>query len=416
MSKRILKQFSYRRMVRFFSACFLILLMLYTNTAYAQLSQDDLNAIAQNSVFYKAGFPCTSGGAGQLAGSDNATKIWNFLASKGLTAQQVAGVMGNLQAESGFEPRLVEYGKINSRGEISVQGKPSSLDDTMVIDGKTGYGLAQWTSLGRQQGLHDAAVKAGTTDGDLGVQLDYLYSEAQGRPVVNPFHKTPAEALGAPNEWEGLKRMQDVASATIFWHAEFEISNDDASRVQNRVNLANALFAQYGGDTGTAPSGQVIGSGCGSAGVVGGYSLPVDRRFYDEHQDWFTKPHHDYPAADIPVPSNTPIYSMSAGTIVLAPTNGDCGTGVEIDAGNGVRFLYCHGSDGGSVEGARNGDRVQPGQLIMHSDNTGSSTGPHVHVGIRVNGTNFCPQQLFTGIASGSIPDIQSLPTSGCTY
>ena len=39
-----------------------------------------------------------------LTGKTNEEKIWNFLASKGLNAFGVAGLMGNLYAESALNP------------------------------------------------------------------------------------------------------------------------------------------------------------------------------------------------------------------------------------------------------------------------------------------------------------------------
>lgn len=97
--------------------------------------------------------------------------------------------------------------------------------------------------------------------------------------------------------------------------------------------------------------------------------------------------------------------------------NGGYGLGVEIDAGNGVIFIYGHGSDGGSIPGAHEGDTVQAGQLIMHSANTGHSYGAHLHLEIRVNGTKVCPQNLLDALGKGQTPpDVASLPKSGCSY
>jgi hypothetical protein len=116
-----------------------------------------------------------------LSGNTNAEIIWNFLGCKGLSANQVAGIMGNMQAESHFEPKLVEYGYQNSRGEISQAGKPSSLDEDVPPDrnskGQPGYGIVQWTFPSRKQGLRDMAKAQGKKGGDLGVQLDYLWLE-----------------------------------------------------------------------------------------------------------------------------------------------------------------------------------------------------------------------------------------------
>lgn len=117
----------------------------------------------------------------RLSGSENAEKVWNYFISKGLEPHQAAGFMGNMQAEAHFEPRLVEYGWLNSRGEISKAGQPSSLDDNVPPDqnvkGQPGYGIIQWTSPGRKQGLRDTVAGKGLKASDLGLQLDYMWQE-----------------------------------------------------------------------------------------------------------------------------------------------------------------------------------------------------------------------------------------------
>jgi murein DD-endopeptidase MepM/ murein hydrolase activator NlpD len=181
-----------------------------------------------------------------------------------------------------------------------------------------------------------------------------------------------------------------------------------------------AMFKVGAGGGGTVGGGSfdACSGGGGTIGgkVVGNYAWPVDFTVYQKHPDYFTKPHHDYPASDIPVPTGTPVYSMLAGQVTKAPTGGKCGVGVVVDSGNGITITYCHGTDGGSVSGASVGSQVAAGQVIMHSGNTGHSSGPHLHVGIRINGENRCPQPLFRGMAAGSPPDITTLPNSGCTY
>ena len=43
-----------------------------------------------------------------LIGKTNEEKIWNFLTSKGLNAYGVAGLMGNLYAESALNPQNLQ--------------------------------------------------------------------------------------------------------------------------------------------------------------------------------------------------------------------------------------------------------------------------------------------------------------------
>ena len=147
----------------------------------------------------------------------------------------------------------------------------------------------------------------------------------------------------------------------------------------------------------------------------GGYALPVDQKWYDQHPEWFSKPHHDYAAADVPVPLGTPVYSMTAGRVTAAPNEGGYGEGVTILGDDGVQYNYGHGSDGGVIVKA--GDNVKAGQLIMHSASTGHSTGAHLHVDMRIGGVKHCPQNLLVALGkkSTTLPTPESLPTSGCS-
>lgn len=358
-------------------------------------------------------------GSSNLVGSDNAEKTWNFLVGKGLTPEQAAGIMGNLKAEGHFEPKLVEYGWLNSRGEVSVAGQPSSLDDVIPPDrnekGQPGYGIVQWTSPGRKQGLRDKAASMGLPESDLGVQLEYLWEELQGGYKASVY--------------DPMITMSTVAEVSKLFLYKFESPGNIEAQVPIREGFANEFLALYGSNTaGPVSAGTNACGGGGNGQVVGGYSLPVDRSFYDSNPGWFSKPHHAKggAASDIPVPEGTPIYAITKGKIVKAPNgtagpDGQCGLGVTIEVAPGITMSYCHGSDGGAVDGAKEGDEVQAGQLIMHSSWTGhvdpaGPTGTHLHVGIMVDGTARCPQALFKSIADGApISDLKTLATSGCT-
>ncbi len=390
-----------RTTLRSLLVCSVIIQMFSPLSALA-LSQDQLHLI-QSGVDYfnieEGSGTCEN--TSLLVGSNYGEQIFNFLVGKGLSPIQAAGLMGNLQAESGLNPARVQ-GTSTPKGD----------SDTMALDGTTGYGLAQWTSLGRQQALHAAVVAAGKKDSDIGVQLDYLWSELSGGYKGSTL--TP------------LLASTDIHEATSIVMLNFEAPKDQSQSAQNaRAALSIGILTKYGSGATTgspAATSVVVGSGCQSAAgsadqINGSFALPVDKSFYIAHKDWFTKPHHDYPAADIPVPLGTKVYSMTDGKIIKAPTGGDCGIGVIMQTKDGSQILYCHGSDGGSVVGAKEGDTVKAGQLIMHSASTGSSTGPHVHVQINVDSVKHCPQNLLVAIAENqTLPTLASLPTSGCTY
>lgn len=85
---------------------------------------------------------------------------------------------------------------------------------------------------------------------------------------------------------------------------------------------------------------------------------------------------------DIAVPEGTPIRASKGGTVIMASFNGGYGNYTCIDHGSGLSTCYAHQS--GFVAGS--GQSVTQGQIIGYSGNTGSSTGPHLHFEVRVNG------------------------------
>lgn len=101
---------------------------------------------------------------------------------------------------------------------------------------------------------------------------------------------------------------------------------------------------------------------------------------------------------DIAVPTGTPIAAAGAGRVVRATEDKVNGKYVIVDHGHGVRTAYCHGSE----LHVREGQRVDQGELVMASGNTGRSSGPHLHFGLRVHGQATDPGAFRTRGASAS--------------
>lgn len=92
---------------------------------------------------------------------------------------------------------------------------------------------------------------------------------------------------------------------------------------------------------------------------------------------------------DIAAPMGTNIHAAASGTVVTSGWS-DYGYGyhVVISHGNGVYTLYGHCSR----LYANVGDVVNQGDTIAAVGSTGNSTGPHLHLEIRVNGQKLNPQ------------------------
>jgi murein DD-endopeptidase MepM/ murein hydrolase activator NlpD len=76
----------------------------------------------------------------------------------------------------------------------------------------------------------------------------------------------------------------------------------------------------------------------------------------------------------------TPIPSSNSGVVVHAKHLFFNGKAVFIDHGMGIMTMYCHLSK----INVKTGDRVEKGQIIGLSGNTGRSSAPHLHWGVRI--------------------------------
>ncbi|MFU8813542.1 MAG: M23 family metallopeptidase [Balneolaceae bacterium] len=93
----------------------------------------------------------------------------------------------------------------------------------------------------------------------------------------------------------------------------------------------------------------------------------------------------------------TEIYATGEGVVKTAGRRGNYGIVLEIDHGFGYLTRYAHLS--GFAEGVRAGTRVERGQLVGYTGNTGLTEGPHLHYEIRIDGQAVDPlNYLFADI------------------
>ena len=85
---------------------------------------------------------------------------------------------------------------------------------------------------------------------------------------------------------------------------------------------------------------------------------------------------------DFGAPSGTPIHAAAGGVVTFAGVITGYGNATIIDLGNGLANLYGHQS----VIEVTTGQKVSSGDVIGLVGSTGYSTGPHLHLELRVNG------------------------------
>jgi len=180
-----------------------------------------------------------------LKGNTREEQIWNFLKAEIGNDFGVAGLMGNLSAESGLNPknlenlcerRLKEAGKPycsdESYTEAVDSGKINRAEFLNPLPGKQyGYGLAQWTSVGRKAGLYDLVKSKGVSIGDLETQLEYLRKELRNS------YKSVLSAL---------KSATNVKAASDIVLVKFENPKNKGDSVKNgRAERGQAFYDKY---------------------------------------------------------------------------------------------------------------------------------------------------------------------------
>jgi murein DD-endopeptidase MepM/ murein hydrolase activator NlpD len=160
--------------------------------------------------------------------------------------------------------------------------------------------------------------------------------------------------------------------------AEFEA---EYSAVQAEIDAQiAAAAASRGNPTPTAASGR------GNGRFLLPVNAPVTSPFGPRTQP-VSGASRVHPGVDLGASMGTPIKAAADGTVVMAGPNGGYGNWTLIDHGGGLATGYGHQS---SI-GVRVGQHVSRGEVIGRVGSTGTSTGPHLHWEVRVNGNPVDP-------------------------
>ena len=191
-----------------------------------------------------------------LKGKNTEEKIWNFLISKGLNKCGAAGLMGNLQAESGLRPNNLQNSyekKLNMTDDAYTQAVDKGTYSNFVRD-SAGYGLAQWTYWSRKQNLLDFAKSRKSSIGDLEMQLEFLYKEISNYKNVISV----------------LKNAKTVLEASNVVLLEYERpANQDATVQKTRASYGEVFFNKYAQQSSEATnSGQIGGATMSNSSLV----------------------------------------------------------------------------------------------------------------------------------------------------
>jgi predicted Holliday junction resolvase-like endonuclease len=281
-----------------------------------------------------------SGPAG--SSGDALTMARNLMRDLGLTEAQSAGIVGNMIAESGVE---------NARP----QGTPPGTKGPLVVDGSTGYGIVQWTSIGRQRALYNFAKSMGhDMSKPLPMNIEYKF-------FLKEFRENYGSVLNQ------IKQARDVKTASTIFMQQYEIpaGYKTQTKIMERYNLSQPLYDKLISGQGKATDYAVTDriSPTISANLKG-YSVTRSGTTIKDYSQ--LPPHHTYQTTadgrrvqDFTLYKgnqfvNIPVPSPVSGKVTWTGPSGGGGNWVEIQ------------SDSGKVElGHFNKIIARPGQSVQ---------------------------------------------------
>ncbi|NRE04233.1 hypothetical protein DBN64_14340 [Enterococcus faecalis] len=265
----------------------------------------------------------------------NAWAVWQFLKSKGYSEQATAGILGNMEQESGIMPDIDEGG------------------------GGPGYGLVQWTSpvAGESGRAYVQRLLA-----QAGISGDYRNINTQLQLLDWHMHNgqyIPTSAY--PYSVAQFKALTDIGTATMAFEANFE---RPAVTHPERIDMAIYWYNKLHGLQPSNPT----------------WMNPV-RSSYTITQEWdqigwgTNVIHGGIDIASVPAGSTPPVYVARNGTVETVTYDGTGGNYVVIKHDDGYWTYYGHLN---SVDLAI-GDKVTTNSRVGIMGSTGLAKGIHLH-------------------------------------
>lgn len=336
------------------------------SSRFAQYLQDTFENVSSyvsgivGSVFGGGASWPVGPGAGATENAQIAMDFFTSPQGGGWSREQAAGIVANLQAESG--PNL-DPNAFNPKG------------------GNLGaYGLAQWR--GPRQTKFQEVYGKSIRGSSLTEQLSYVNWE------LNNVESDAGNRLRSA-------RTAEEATNVIYRYYERAGAHD--STAGKRLANAQALLessALTGGQFVNPLPGARLSSGFGprKAPTAGAST--------------------DHKGLDFAAPNGTPIRAAGAGRVTFVGSKRGWGNTIEISHGGGLLTRYAHLSSFMVSQGMD----VQAGQNIGAVGNTGTSTGNHLHFEVVRGGVQVDPRPFLSGAQTQASPQANPVPFATPDY
>ncbi|MDT2011183.1 phage tail tip lysozyme [Carnobacterium divergens] len=256
----------------------------------------------------------------------NAWGIWTFFKQRGWTEQSIAGMLGNMETESGIRPDIDEIG------------------------GGTGYGLVQWTPKSK---LVNWANANGLDYRTLDTQCKRIQWEVENNQqwiAISPYYYSFRE----------FTQKTSISECALAFIKCYERPGDPNQPI--RVTQAQRWYDKLRSKSRSKRSARI------------GYGLPLVDGFYiSQHYSL------DHEAIDLTDELGVPVFSVQDGYVLKSDFKDDLGEYVVIAHEDGNQTTYAHLNK----RFVNKGDKVARGQQIGELGNTGNSDGAHLHFALK---------------------------------
>ena len=257
----------------------------------------------------------------------------------------------------------------------------------------TDLSRAQVAASNAEAAARGAAADEVRLQADAGRQRDAVIAGLRGFQSDQAVLATRRTALNAQAAlaYGRLRGLRTQRAAYTAWAAEqARIKAAEARRQAAAAKAAAAAAArlraqqQAGQQEPAVPSGSGVSDPVTPPAAGGAWGNPMHTGTYSISSCFCARWGTFHWGVDFAANYGTPMYSIGAGTVVAAGPAQGFGNWVVIDHGTGEFSVYGHMR----VLAVHVGQRVTRGQLIAYVGTEGDSTGPHLHLEIRLGGIN----------------------------
>lgn len=169
--------------------------------------------------------------------------LWKELKRAGVTDAGAAGVMANIQAESGFCSDNVQNAYESRVGDDETYAydvNSGKRSETAFTKDGAGYGLAQWTYWTRKKALYDHTINMGYGIQDTAAQVQFLIYELKHYSSV----------------WQTICTTTSIKDATLAVLLKYErpASMNTEATQNKRIAMAEAIYDEYHSEQHTVKS------------------------------------------------------------------------------------------------------------------------------------------------------------------